>query len=78
MASAYHIPVSPHGNPQMAVHLVASLSNAIIMETMPGKDKQQHYNIAFEPLVLKDGHVLCPDRPGLGVDPDVVKKYRVG
>ncbi len=77
LASAYHIPVAPHGDPFMAVHLHASLSNALIMETYPAIESQ--YNLALPLFPVKDGAIRVPDKPGLGIDPDpeVVKKYRV-
>jgi len=33
-----------------------------------------------EPFVYRDGHLIVPDRPGLGVDidPKKLEKYRVG
>jgi len=78
MASAYHIPVAPHGNPFMAVHLLASTPNTLIMETYP--EVESRYNLALPLFPVKDGYITAPDKPGLGIDPDpeVVKKYRVG
>jgi len=77
LASAYHVPVSPHGNPFMAVHLLASVPNGLIMETYPGVESK--YNLALPLFPVKDGYVAVPDKPGLGIDPDpeVVKRYRV-
>ncbi len=77
LASAFHIPVSPHGNPHMAIHLVASLPNALIMETYPGV--QSRHNPVLPLYPVKDGYVEVPEKPGLGIDPDpeLVKKYRV-
>ncbi len=78
LASAYHIPVSPHGSPHMAVHLLASLPNALIMETYPAVESQ--YNLALPLFPVKDGYIEAPKKPGLGIDPDpeIVKKYRAG
>ena len=77
LASAHHIPVSPHGSPHMAVHLLASLPNALIMETYPAVESQN--NLALPLFPVKDGYIEVPKKPGLGIDPDpeVVKKYRV-
>lgn len=77
MASAHHIPVSPHGSPHMAVHLLASTPNALIMETYPAVESQ--YNLALPLFPVKDGYIQAPKKPGLGIDPDpdAVKKYRV-
>jgi L-alanine-DL-glutamate epimerase-like enolase superfamily enzyme len=77
LASAYHIPMSPHGNPHMAVHLLASLPNAIIMETYPAVESR--YNPALPLFPVKNGYIEVPRKPGLGIDPDpeLVRKYRV-
>jgi len=77
LASAFHVPVSPHGNPHMAVHLLASLPNALIMETYPAVESQ--YNLALPLFPVRDGYIEVPRKPGLGIDPDpeIVKKYRV-
>jgi L-alanine-DL-glutamate epimerase-like enolase superfamily enzyme len=62
----------------MAVHLLASLSNALIMETYPAVESQ--YNLALPLFPVKDGFIDTPKQPGIGIDPDpeLVKKYRVG
>ncbi|MBN2089891.1 mandelate racemase/muconate lactonizing enzyme family protein [candidate division KSB1 bacterium] len=75
LASAFHIPIAPHGDPHMAVHLVASIPNALIMETYPGVYSQ--YNPALKLFPVKDGYIQVPNLPGLGIDPDPadVKKY---
>ena len=77
LASAYHIPVSPHGSPHMASHLLASTPNALIMETYPGV--QSRYNPALPLYPVEDGYITMPRKPGLGIDPDpeMVKKYKV-
>jgi len=77
LASAHHIPVAPHGNPFMAVHLLASTPNTLIMETYPAVESQ--YNLALPLYPVKEGYIDVPKKPGLGIDPDpeMVKKYRL-
>jgi L-alanine-DL-glutamate epimerase-like enolase superfamily enzyme len=77
LASANHIPVSPHGDPHMAVHMVAATPNALIMETYPGV--QSRYNPALPLFPVKDGYIEPPTKPGVGVDPDpeMIRKYKV-
>ena len=77
LASAFHIPVAPHGSPHMAMHLLASLDNALIMETYPAVESQ--YNPVLPLYPVKDGYVTVPETPGLGIDPDpeLVKKYQI-
>jgi L-alanine-DL-glutamate epimerase-like enolase superfamily enzyme len=77
LGSAYHIPVAPHGNPFMAVHLLASTPNTLIMETYPAVESK--HNLALPLFPVKDGYIQAPDKPGLGIDPDpeIIRKYRV-
>ena len=77
LASAFHIPVSPHGSPHMAVHLLAATANALIMETYPGV--QSRFNPALPLFPVEDGFITVPEKPGLGIDPDpeMVRKYRI-
>jgi L-alanine-DL-glutamate epimerase-like enolase superfamily enzyme len=77
LAAAHHVPVAPHGDPHMAVHLLASTPNTLIMETYPGV--QSKYNPAIHLFPVKDGYINAPSTPGIGYDPDpeMVKKYKV-
>ena len=78
LASAFHIPVAPHGYAHMNIHVVASTSNALILETYPNKARD--FNPALPAFPVKDGMVKAPRTPGLGmeIDPLLIKKYRVG
>ncbi|MCP5109672.1 MAG: mandelate racemase/muconate lactonizing enzyme family protein [bacterium] len=77
LASSYHVPVSPHGNPFMAVHLLAATPNALIMETYPAIESR--FNLALPLFPVSNGYIEAPAKPGLGIDPDpeIVRKYRV-
>lgn len=77
LASAHHIPVAPHGDPHMAVHLLASTPNTLIMETYPGV--QSKYNPAMPLFRVKDGFIEAPSQPGIGYDPEpaMIEKYRI-
>jgi L-alanine-DL-glutamate epimerase-like enolase superfamily enzyme len=61
----------------MAIHLLASLDNALIMETYPAVESQHNPVLPLYPV--KDGHITVPETPGLGIDPDpeLVKKYQI-
>jgi len=78
LASAYHIPVAPHGNPHMAVHLLASTPNTLIMETYPGVESK--WNPVLPLFPVKDGYITAPTAPGIGIDPDpkLAAKYKIG
>jgi len=77
LASAYHVPVAPHGSPFMAVHVLGATSNALIMETYPGV--QHQYNPVLPLFEVKDGFIRVPKTPGLGIeiDPTLIRKYRI-
>jgi L-alanine-DL-glutamate epimerase-like enolase superfamily enzyme len=77
LCSAFHIPIAPHGNAHTNIHAVASISNAIILETYPSKARD--FNPALPAFPVKDGMVDAPTEIGLGMEPDaaLIKKYRV-
>ena len=67
LASAYRLPLAPHGSPVLHVHLVAAVSNGLIVESVitEADNRQGMFN---ESLVLdKDGMISPPERPGLGL-----------
>jgi galactonate dehydratase len=73
LAETYYIQLAPH-NPQGPVsmaacaHIAASVPNFAILEfvhSQPWRDALQR-----EPLVIREGHLELPSRPGLGVDLD--------
>jgi len=73
LAEAHFVQVAPHSGSLgpvaefAAAHLMASIPNALMMERLdpdwPGKEQTVHP--AIEAV---DGHIIVPDRPGLGVD----------
>lgn len=77
LCSAFHMPIAPHGNAHMNIHAVASISNAIILETYPAKARD--FNPALPAFPVKDGMVDALTEPGVGMEPDseLVKKYRI-
>jgi L-alanine-DL-glutamate epimerase-like enolase superfamily enzyme len=73
LAQAYDLDIAPHGTQDVHVHLVAAISNGLILEYYP----QSHYGpltkeIYRTPLELNDdGTVSPPNVPGLGLDFDL-------
>lgn len=75
LAEAHFVGVAPHAGTLgpvaevAAVHFLASIPNALILERFeddwPGKQ-----SVIINPLVCRDGHLQVPDLPGLGVDID--------
>ena len=82
LAEAHFITFAPHSGSLGPVaeiaglHLLASLPNFLIMEHLED-DVPQRYEV-IDPLPeIIDGHLIVPDRPGLGVDivEEAIAKY---
>ncbi|WP_454854327.1 mandelate racemase/muconate lactonizing enzyme family protein [Rhizobium binxianense] len=79
-ADANHIPVAPHGDQEIHVHLVAAVPNGLIVEYYDNslnrlKDAMFHQQLE----VNADGSISAPDRPGLGFDLNhaALEKFKV-
>jgi galactonate dehydratase len=72
LAEADYVTVAPH-NPcgpvatAVNVHFALSTHNFIILEYHPD-DVPERRAIVDEPMVLQDGYLMAPDRPGLGIE----------
>ncbi len=75
MAEAHAIGVAPHSGSLgpvaefAAMHLMAAIPNVLMLERVEN-DWPTRNDVITERLVLEDGHLIVPDRPGLGVDID--------
>jgi galactonate dehydratase len=73
LAETYYVSLAPH-NPQgpislaASVQLAAAIPNFAILEYVPNQPRRDQ--IQHEPLVVRQGQVELPARPGLGVDLD--------
>ncbi|MBN8890126.1 MAG: isomerase [Rhodospirillales bacterium 70-18] len=73
MAEAHHIMVAPHSGTLgpiaefAALHLLAAIPNALMLERIEG-DWAGRNEVISAPPVLEGGHLLVPNVPGLGVD----------
>jgi D-arabinonate dehydratase len=81
LAQAYDLDIAPHGPQEVHVHLVAALSNGLILEFYrdtvdPMWGKVYHHTLRLN----DDGTVSPPDVPGIGIDPNYASlaPYRVG
>ena len=63
LAQAHHLPVTSHGVHDLHVHLLAAVPNASFLE-VHGFGLER---FVAEPLRIRDGVALAPDRPGHGV-----------
>ncbi|MCZ2146289.1 MAG: galactonate dehydratase [Bryobacterales bacterium] len=72
MAEAHYVMVAPH-NPMgpvataVNVHFAASTQNFFILEYHPD-DASPRKDMLKEPLMVKDGYIPVPTKPGLGVE----------
>jgi galactonate dehydratase len=72
MAEAHYVMVAPH-NPVgplatvVNVHFAASTPNFLILEYHPD-DESPRKDFLQEPLMVKDGYIPLPTKPGLGVE----------
>src|SRR5262249_795007 len=63
LCRAHHQPVSSHLFMEASCHVLPAAPTALILEPM---DRWQE--LYTEPLVVEDGAVCVPDRPGIGLD----------
>jgi galactonate dehydratase len=72
MAEAFYVTVAPH-NPMgplattINVHFAASTPNFLILEYHPD-DESPRKDLLKEPLMVKQGYIPVPDKPGFGVE----------
>ncbi|MDC1198752.1 mandelate racemase/muconate lactonizing enzyme family protein [bacterium] len=74
MAAAHDIQVSPHLFTEHSLQLCASAPTCRWAEHMPW-----FQDLFVEPLEMRDGDLIIPDRPGLGFtfDPDAVERFAI-
>jgi D-arabinonate dehydratase len=80
LAQAYDVDIAPHGPQEIHVHLVAALSNGLILEFYRDSVDPLWGKIYHHTLRLNDdGTVSPPDVPGIGIDPnyELLAPYRV-
>jgi len=63
LAEAFNLPVTSHGAHDITVHLLAAVPNRSFLEAH-GFGLDQYIS---EPLQIRDGYALAPDRPGHGI-----------
>ncbi len=80
LAQAHDLPIAPHGNQNVHVHLVAAIPNGLTVEYYRGTTDPMWDKTFREQLVVEDGHLRPPDRPGLGIElnDEALARYRIG
>ena len=80
LAQAHDLDIAPHGSQDIHVHLLASISNGLILEYYPEQFDPMWGRIYQHTLTLDDdGTVSPPQVPGIGVVPNYqeLAPYRV-
>ena len=80
LAQAHDLPIAPHGNQDVHIHLVAAIPNGLILEYYRDSVDPMWGKTFQETLPMKDGYVSPPDRPGLGIElnREALAPFRVG
>jgi len=74
LAEAHRLPIASHLFPEISIHLMAASPTAQILEYMPWAQP-----ILSEPLIIDNGSIVVPQRPGLGLvfDDAAIEQYAV-
>jgi L-alanine-DL-glutamate epimerase-like enolase superfamily enzyme len=79
-AASFDLPVAPHWNADIHVHLAGAVGNCLTVEYfLLEEDIYNFERVVSERLMLRDGLIKIPDRPGIGLvlDDAAVARYRV-
>lgn len=80
LAKAFHIPISPHWEQEVHMHLVGAFPNALWVEFFMKEIEVRVEDKIYKDFVSpKDGYLEIPDEPGLGMrlDEAAVRRYRI-
>ncbi|OGO28731.1 MAG: hypothetical protein A2W33_01085 [Chloroflexi bacterium RBG_16_52_11] len=80
MASAFNVQMAHHEESQVALHLLASIPHGLYVEIFPNiKRDPLWHELPVERPVIRDGHMVLPGGPGLGMalNEDVIARYRL-
>lgn len=79
-AAAHHLPIAPHGDQEIHVHLVAAIPNGLMVEYYDNNLNALKDTMFEQRLELgADGTISAPKNPGLGFDLNLagLKRFRV-
>ncbi|MGW8250732.1 MAG: mandelate racemase/muconate lactonizing enzyme family protein, partial [Anaerolineales bacterium] len=80
MASAFNVQMAHHEESQVALHLLASIPHGLYVEIFPNLERDPLWHeLLVERPVIKDGYMVLPEGPGLGIrlDEAVISRYRL-
>lgn len=81
MAGMMNIAMGHHEEPQVALHLLASVPHALFVEIFPNPERDpMWFELPVRQPRIESGYMHVSDGPGLGIDlrEDVVERYRAG
>ncbi|GAA1964710.1 mandelate racemase/muconate lactonizing enzyme family protein [Amycolatopsis minnesotensis] len=81
-ADSFGLQMAPHWHHNLHVHLTAAVTNTLVVEFFALEKGIYNFELLLTPetrLRHRDGRVLVPERPGLGVelDEDAVTKFEI-
>ena len=80
LATANGIPIAPHWEQEIHMHLVGALPNTLWVEYFHDEIGVRHEDkLYIETLKPIDGYLHIPDKAGLGTEfnPEAIKRYRI-
>ena len=78
LAQAHDLDIAPHGSQDIHVHLVAAISNGLILEFYRDTVDPMWGRVYHHTLTLNDdGTVSPPNVPGIGADPELRVARRI-
>lgn len=78
MAGALGIGMAHHEEPQIAIHLLASIPHGLYVEVFPNPMRDpMWFELPLKQPRIRDGYMEVPQGPGLGIDlnPEVIARY---
>ena len=79
LAHSFSVQMGHHEEPQIAAHLLASISNGTFLETFHPDRDPMFYALVANRSAFDKGRYAVPQGPGFGIefDRNVIEKYRI-
>jgi D-arabinonate dehydratase len=79
MASAMNVGMGHHEEPQIAIHLLASVPHGLFVEIFPDPERDPlWFELPRQRPRIENGFMYVPQEPGVGIPlrPEVIERYR--
>lgn len=79
MAKLFHVQMAHHEEPQVALHLLASIPHSLYVEIFPSYERDPMWvDLPTQPARIHDGYMELPTGNGLGMalNEEIINKYR--